>query len=167
MWVMSTRIWLTIIGALFIVIVVLAVILIMMPTPATQPAATSGATTTEPVSSTTAATSTEPLDKSVLVTTPTPNSTVMRTFTVAGVAPGPWFFEAVFPIQVRDANGNVVGSTQGRAQGEWTTTELVTFTATVTVDPDFHGPANLVLLKDNESGLPQNDDSLEIPIVIQ
>ena len=66
-----------------------------------------------------------------------------------------------------DAADNVLANAQGRAQGEWTTDAQVPFTATVTLGSPYHGPATLVLLKDNESGLPQNDDSFEVPIVIQ
>jgi len=42
----------------------------------------------------------------------------------------------------------------------------VPFTAQVTVE-DYSGPATLVLLKDNPSGLPENDDSVSFSVVIQ
>jgi len=68
---------------------------------------------------------------------------------------------------VQDENGDKVGIGQMQAKGDWMTTDLVNFTADITIDQAYSGPATLVLLKDNESGLPQNDDSLEIPITIQ
>ncbi|MBV9159311.1 MAG: hypothetical protein JO019_01805, partial [Candidatus Kaiserbacteria bacterium] len=46
------------------------------------------------------------------------------------------------------------------------TTGQVTFTAQVSIS-GYKGPATLVLSKDNPSGLPQNDDSVSIPITIQ
>ena len=52
------------------------------------------------------------------------------------------------------------------AQGEWMTEAQVTFTASMQIDATFHGKAKLVLLKDNPSGLPEHDDSVEIPIVV-
>ncbi len=85
---------------------------------------------------------------------------------MTGEAPGNWFFEASFPIQVRDKGNNKVGQTTGQAQSDWMTTELVPFTAEITVT-GYSGPATLVLLKDNPSGLPENEDSVSIPIVIQ
>ncbi len=86
---------------------------------------------------------------------------------VAGSAPGNWFFEASFPIQVRDKDNNKIAQGVAQAQGEWMTTEQVSFTSTITLSTPYSGPATLVLMRDNPSGLPENDDALEIPIVIQ
>ncbi len=88
-------------------------------------------------------------------------------FDVVGQAPGNWYFEASFPVQVRDEEGNVVGRAVAQAQGDWMTTGAVPFTASVTIDAAYHGAANLILLKDNPSGLPEHDDAVEISIVIE
>ena len=108
-----------------------------------------------------------PLSKKVTVAEPKEGAVLGRAFTVAGKAPGPWFFEATFPIQVRDDQGNVIGRSHANAQGEWTTENLVAFTATVNIDANYSGPATLILLKDNPSGLPENDDSVSFSIVIK
>lgn len=79
---------------------------------------------------------------------------------VEGEARGPWYFEASFPIEVLDAQGNVIGIGYGTAQGEWMTTNFVPFTADVTLSQPYTGPAHIVLKKDNPSGEPQNDASL-------
>ncbi len=89
-----------------------------------------------------------------------------KSFTVTGEAPGNWYFEASFPIQVRDKDNNKIGQTTGQAQSDWMTTEQVPFKADIAIE-GYSGPATLVLLRDNPSGMPENDDSLEIPIVIQ
>ncbi len=47
------------------------------------------------------------------------------------------------------------------------TTEQVAFSSNIIVEGSYRGPATLILLKDNPSGLPEHDDALEIPIVIQ
>ena len=156
---MSTRIWWSIIVVLLVIILVLAVILFATPKTAQAPttATSTAATSTAP----------EPLHTRVVVNSPAPGATVGKSFTVTGEAPGNWYFEAVFPIQVRDKDNNKIGQTQGQAQSDWMTEAQVPFTATVTLDTPYSGPATLVLLKDNPSGLPQNDDSLEVPIVIQ
>src|SRR3989338_8146655 len=148
---MRIRTWWGIIILLFIVIVVLACVLFAMPARVEAPTATS----------------TQPLYASVVVTSPKANSTVGNIFVVSGSAPGPWYFEASFPIKIVDKGNNFIGQGIAQAQGEWVTTDLVTFTATVTLDGTYSGPATVVLLRDNPSGMPENDDSVSIPVVIQ
>ena len=108
-----------------------------------------------------------PLSSRVNVTTPAKRATVKRSFDIAGSAPGNWYFEASFPIQVRDANNAVIGRAVARAEGDWMTEKLVPFKATVTLDAGYSGTADLILLRDNPSGLPENDDSVTIPIVVE
>ena len=155
---MKTRTWWGIIALLFVVIVVLAWVLFAMPARVEAPTATS----TPPI-----ATSTQPLSARVVVTSPKANSTVGNVFVVSGSAPGPWYFEASFPIKIVDKDNNFIGQGIAQAQGEWMTTDQVTFTATVTLDGTYSGPATVVLLRDNPSGMPENDDSVSVPIVIQ
>ena len=165
---MQTRTWWTVIFGLFAVIVIMLGFMISLPISKPSPAIVVPATSTNSTNSeeTPTSGSQKPLSSRVIVTTPQAKSTVGRTFTVAGVAPGPWFFEAQFPIQVRDVDGNVIGRTNGTAQGDWMTEKLVTFTATIQIDATYHGPAKLILMKDNPSGMPENDDAIEVPIVI-
>ncbi len=157
---MNTRIWWTVIILLFIVIVGLTYALVSMPAPTTNTS-----TSTPPVATTTTSIK-SPLAARIVVTSPTPGSTVSKTFTVSGKAPGPWYFEASFPIKVVDPSNNFIGQGVAQAQSDWMTEADVPFTATVTVT-GYSGPATLVLLKDNPSGMPENDDSVSIPIVIQ
>ncbi len=163
---MNTRFLWGLVGVLAIIIVVLAIFLFSVPTADAPEIAT---TTPGETSTTTNATTSEqsPLARLVLVTSPRKGATVGHAFTVSGTAPGPWFSEAVFPIQVRDTNGNIVGRAQAQAQGEWQTEGPVTFTARMSIDATFKGPATLILLKDNPSGLPENDDAVELSITIQ
>ena len=108
-----------------------------------------------------------PLHTKVEVTSPVSGASVEKTFDVKGEAPGNWFFEASFPIQVRDKDDNVIGRGHGSAQGDWMTESQVAFATTLHIDGNYSGPATLILLRDNPSGLPEKDDSLEIPIVIK
>ena len=119
------------------------------------------------VGTSTISTSTAPLSSRVVVTAPLGHQKVGSSFMVVGKAPGGWFNEAVFPIQVRDATGTDVTVGQGRALGDWMTQNLVGFMATITIPKAFHGNADLILLKDNESGLPENDDSVTVPIIVK
>ncbi len=167
---MNTRIAWGVLITLTILIVVLAVALFVVPTPASAPTVDSersAPASPNPVTKTPTPTGLAPLHTKVSVTSPKAGSTVGKTFVVAGSAPGNWFFEASFPIQVRDKDNNKIGQAIAQAQGEWMTTDQVTFTSSITISSGYSGPATLVLLRDNPSGLPENDDALEVPIVIQ
>jgi hypothetical protein len=162
---MTSRGWVVVSIILALVILALLAALLLIPAPASAPVAPGGGAST--VSTTTVATSTQPLRDQVSVSYPQPGATVSHSFAVAGNAPGGWFFEAVFPIQVRDADGNLLARGIGKAQGDWMTSGLVAFTSdTITIE-NYSGPATLILNKDNPSGLPENDDLVTIPIVIQ
>ncbi len=163
-----SKIWMTIAVILFIVIVGMTVMLFMIPaTPSAPVATTTPERPVEQVPVVPAPTGDEPLSARVKVNTPTQNTTVGSTFVVSGEAPGNWFFEADFPIQVRDKDGNVIARTYASAQGEWMTTEQVGFSSTVIVEGGYKGPATLILVKNNPSGLPEHDDAVEVDVIIQ
>ncbi len=105
------------------------------------------------------------LSKNVKVFLPPVGGSVRNEFTAVGEARGTWFFEASFPVQVRDSTNNLIGRGIAQAGGEWMTADFVPFTAQVTVE-NYSGPAELVFLKDNPSGLPENSDSVSIPIEV-
>lgn len=109
---------------------------------------------------------TPPAEKAdlIVVASPLPNATVASPLQVTGEARGYWFFEASFPIRLEDESGNVLVQSIGTAQGEWMTEEFVPFTATLEFDPGTATAGVLILEKDNPSGLPENADSLEIPV---
>src|SRR3990167_7684555 len=106
------------------------------------------------------------VSENVQVLRPPVNGTVLKNFTAVGEARGTWYFEASFPVQVRDPENNLVGQGIAQAGADWMTTEFVPFSATVVV-AGYSGPADLVLIKDNPSGLPENDDAVFFPIVVQ
>lgn len=127
----------------------------------------SQAATTTPVVDTSTAQQ-QPLSAQVSVLSPGPGGSVDKTFTVTGKAPGSWFSEAQFPIQVRSANSDVIGDGTAHTDGDWQSNNSVSFTADVTInDPTYKGTARLILMRDNPSGMPENDDSVEIPIMIR
>jgi hypothetical protein len=108
-----------------------------------------------------------PLSSRVTILKPAAGAAVGKTFAVEGEAPGNWYFEASFPIQVRDGEGNVIGRGIAQAQSDWMTTALVPFKAEVTLSGEYTGPARLILLRDNPSGLPEHDDAIEVEVVIK
>lgn len=50
------------------------------------------------------------------ITAPLPNTTLTSPITLTGRARGPWYFEASFPIELRDANNVLIAQTVGQAQ---------------------------------------------------
>jgi hypothetical protein len=100
----------------------------------------------------------------IKVSSPRPNAIVGNTIEIKGEARGTWFFEASFPIKLVDENGNELATTIAQAKSDWMTEEFVPFEATITFTNPGIKKADLKLLKDNPSGLPENDDFLRIPI---
>ena len=103
----------------------------------------------------------------VVVSSPLPGAAVPATVTVTGQARGTWYFEASFPLEVVAASGEQLVQMPVQAQGEWMTTNFVPFSAQVTLLGTYKGAAKIILHNDNPSGLPENEKSLTIPIVIQ
>jgi hypothetical protein len=163
---MNMKVWWSLAIILFVVIVALAAALFFIPTPVHAPTAENG-TPTSTASTEPAATSTAPLHTKVLVTSPAPGATIGHTLTLSGEAPGNWYFEASFPVKVTTPQGDTIGAGQARAQSDWMTTAQVPFTATIDLDMAYSGPATVALLRDNPSGLPENDDSLSFPVIVQ
>lgn len=97
---------------------------------------------------------------------PRPNTQVSSPLTIKGKARGTWFFEASFPIKLIDDQGIVIGNAIATAQGEWMTEDFVPFTASLSFTPTKSIKGKLILQKDNPSGLPENDNSLEIPLLL-
>lgn len=100
----------------------------------------------------------------IKINVPTKNATVVSPLTVSGEARGMWYFEASFPIKIYDANKNLLGTTVAQAQGEWMTENFVPFLGTLDFATSTTQTGTIVFQKDNPSGLPEHDDSIEIPV---
>lgn len=103
----------------------------------------------------------------IRVTNPRPNQVIKSPLVIEGEARGYWFFEASFPIKIFDGNNNLLGQTIAQAQGEWMTENFVPFRAELNFSKSTTKKGNLILEKDNPSGLPQNDDELRIPVIFE
>jgi hypothetical protein len=106
------------------------------------------------------ATDTSPL----VVDSPLPDEVVSSPLSVSGQAPGPWYFEASFPLRVEDANGLLLGQGVAQATAPWMTTDDVPFVGTVSFSRPVTDTGRLVLVRDNPSGLPENDATVSIPL---
>ena len=84
--------------------------------------------------------------------------------TVLGSATGNWYFEASFPVILKDQNGNVLAQAPAAAQGDWMTTSTVPYLATLTWATTTATSGVLILKKDNPSGMPENDAEISFPV---
>jgi hypothetical protein len=141
-------------------IVAAAVVLLVLPGPAEAPTQNNvqqGATSTP---ATTAS-----ITDLIMVETPTKGATITSPLTITGSARGTWYFEASFPVELRDASGKIIAQHYAEAQSEWMTTDFVVFKSTLTFPKQPAGSTGMLILrKDNPSGLPEHDRSVEIPV---
>ena len=104
----------------------------------------------------------------ILVGTPTKHMPVTSPITITGSARGTWYFEASFPIELRDASGKIIAQHYAEAQSDWMTENFVPFKASLTYPAQPAGSTGTLVLKnDNPSGDPARDKKVEIPIVFQ
>jgi hypothetical protein len=111
--------------------------------------------------------------KEIIIDFPEVNQTIDSPLTIKGKARGSWFFEASFPVILTDWDGKIITESYAQAKEDWMTNDFVPFEAVVEFkSPVFQGvdenhfsrKGYLIFQKDNPSGLPEYDDSFEIPI---
>lgn len=78
-----------------------------------------------------------------------------------------WYFEWIFSIDLLDWNDTEITSTQANAQGEWTTSDYVPFTAWLKFDEIDTNNASIILRNANPSGLPENQITKKITIPLK
>jgi hypothetical protein len=107
----------------------------------------------------------------IKVISPAPMSVVQAPLIFSGEARGNWFFEASAPVTLVDWDGKIIAEGFVTAEGDWMTTDFVPFSGSIEFtspykegDPDFMKRGAIIFKKDNPSGLPENDDALEIPV---
>lgn len=104
-------------------------------------------------------------DDLIIVDLPIANSQITSPLTFSGKARGTWFFEGSFPVSLVNWDGLIIAEGYATASGEWMTEEYVPFTGTLTFDKPGYGDRGAIIFqKDNPSGLPENDNALEISI---
>jgi len=129
--------------------------------PAPLPAPNTPTPDTETPTTTPSAPNTPEVDVTLISPQPISNGTVIE-----GRARGNWFFEASFPIELRDNKGTLLSTAVAQADGDWMTTDYVPFRATLHFPPPLSASGTLVFKKDNPSGLPEHDKSIEQSITI-
>ncbi len=153
---------------LFIVIFLLLALFVfrLLPLARHPEAGQSTISTTTTVATTTVATTTATTTTvaTLTVQTPVANSLVKSPLEISGQAPGNWFFEAVFPIELQDASGKVLVRSQAHAQTDWMTDEMVSFSAKLEFKAWSAISGKLILHNDNPSGLPEKAKSVVVPV---
>lgn len=97
---------------------------------------------------------------------PKKNQEVVTPLEIEGEARGTWFFEATFPLEIQDTKGNEIVQGFAQTQSNWMTEEFISFNAVIDFSVSEKTEAVLILKKDNPSGLRENDDQIEIPIIL-
>lgn len=92
-------------------------------------------------------------------------SVVSSPLTIVGEISGGWYWEGSFRITLEDHDGVILSETVATATEAWTEEGLVPFTAVLMFDSDSRVSGTIVLIKENPSGLPENDDFIKIPVL--
>lgn len=84
-----------------------------------------------------------------------------------GTIEGGYFFEANILINILDTDKNILKSSNAVATGEWMTSGPVDFEGNIDFTGLSAGAAYFEIHNDNASGLPENDKSILVPIILQ
>jgi hypothetical protein len=96
-----------------------------------------------------------------------PNTKVHGVVSYRGIVKGGYFFEGNILVGITDLNKKVILQSNAVAKGEWATSDPVNFEGNIDFSKALKGPAYLEIHNDNPSGLPKNDKSIFIPIIIE
>lgn len=99
---------------------------------------------------------------------PLPDQRISSPVKIKGQARGNWFFEGDFPVILTDWDGKIIAQGYATAKSDWMTEEFVPFAASLEfTKPALYDRGSLILQKDNPSGLPENDQVLEITVYFE
>lgn len=93
---------------------------------------------------------------------------VTSPLTITGQVPGSWSFEGSFPVEIVYQKDISLPGAIAEIQGDWMTDEMVPFTAVLTFDEEQLAGEEVIIVirKANPSGLPGDDDSLNLPVSV-
>ena len=96
-----------------------------------------------------------------------PNSKVQGVVSYRGIIKGGYFFEANIRVAVADKDGKVIKQSNAMATTDWMTAGPVSFEGNIDFSGLPKGEAYIKIENDNPSGLPQNDKSVSVPVIIE
>jgi len=100
----------------------------------------------------------------IIIDFPRPQTLVESPLTITGKAKGSWFFEGSFPIELVDENGKTLGQAAAKAQGDWMTSDFVSFKGEITFVKPLVAKGKLIIKNDNPSGNSENQKEIKIPV---
>lgn len=104
----------------------------------------------------------------LFIDSPQENTPVASPLILTGRAPGNWFFEASAPVTITNWDGLIIGESYITAEGDWMTTEYVSFSGTLSFTNTEYGEYGfLIFHKHNASGEPEFDDAVEFKVLFQ
>lgn len=95
-----------------------------------------------------------------------PGQEVSGVLAATGAVSGGYFFEANIQVNILDLNKKVLRTGNGNAKTEWMTSGPVGFDTILDFTKLRKGKAYIEIHNDNASGLPENDKSILVPIII-
>jgi len=96
-----------------------------------------------------------------------PGQEVSGEIVATGTISGGYFFEANVLVNILDKDKNLLRAGNGTAKTDWMTSGPVGFDTVLDFSGLKKGQAYIEIHNDNASGLPENDKSILIPIVIK
>lgn len=96
-----------------------------------------------------------------------PGQEVSGKIIFTGSIKGGYFFEGNIIVNILDENRKIIRQSNANAVGDWITDKTVLFEGTMDFSSLPKGKAYIEIHNDNASGLPENDKSILIPIVIK
>ncbi|MBL8542545.1 MAG: hypothetical protein JNJ63_01940 [Hyphomonadaceae bacterium] len=99
------------------------------------------------------------------VSMPAAGARVTSPLRVEGTAPGDWFFEAVFPLELRGADNALIAEAPARAQAQWMTERPVPFVGELQFQVSQETQAVLVLQEDMP-GDEAHPREVRVPVVL-
>jgi len=101
----------------------------------------------------------------IIIDTPKANSVIGDNVKISGQAKGNWYFEASFPIQIQDSDGNILATSTAIAESNWMTENFVPFNSLIIFSvPTTTSYGKIVFKNDNPSGDPVKDKFFEVPV---
>jgi hypothetical protein len=103
-------------------------------------------------------------DSPIELRRPVSHAHVNSPLKIQGSAPGEWFFEGSFNIELTTADGKTLAEGRAESKGEWMTNEPVDFQAKLEFEVPETQKGILNFHKANPSGLAENKEVFSIPV---
>lgn len=103
-------------------------------------------------------------EEEIIVFSPQPNQIVKSPLLIEGKARGFWFFEATFPVQLLDDEGEELVISYVQTTDDWMTEEFVPFEGELVFEAPKTQTGILRFLNANPSGLPEHQKIFEVPV---